>query len=83
MLSKTIFPIVLALYSTLVSSSLPSRATSSIKTCVVHSSKGRADDTAAVEAAFKNCSSNAIVSFSEGVDYNIFTPVTATNLYNF
>ena len=82
MLSRSLFVAFLTSYSTLVSSSLTPRAASGTKICIVPSSNGDGDDTPAVEAAFAKCSSNAIVSFSEGVDYNIFTPVTATNLSN-
>jgi hypothetical protein len=45
-------------------------------------SGGKADDSAAVASAFAECSSNAIISFREGVDYNIFNPIRATNVSN-
>ncbi|RFU30468.1 hypothetical protein B7463_g5870, partial [Scytalidium lignicola] len=56
------------------------------QTCVVPSryivSNGTADDSDAVAAAFAECSENAVVKFREGVDYNIFNPIKATNLSN-
>jgi polygalacturonase len=33
-------------------------------------------------SAFAKCSRNAVITFSEGVDYNILTPISATNLSN-
>lgn len=55
-------------------------------TCVVssnyESSNGTASDADAIAAAFAECSENATIEFSEGVDYNVFEPVTATNLSN-
>jgi hypothetical protein len=57
-----------------------------LKTCIVPSnyisSNGTADDSEAVACAFASCSRDAVIVFSEGVDYNIFQPVTATNLSN-
>ncbi len=83
MLSRSLFSACLTAYSILFSfSHTPRAAASAITTCVVPSSNGKADDTPAVQAAFAKCSSNAIVSFSEGVNYNIFTPVIASNLSN-
>ncbi|KAH8703608.1 pectin lyase fold/virulence factor [Talaromyces proteolyticus] len=56
------------------------------KRCVVPSkhasSHGQADDSAAVTETFARCSLNSTIIFSEGVDYNIFTPISATNLSN-
>jgi hypothetical protein len=46
------------------------------------SSNGTADDAPAINAAFKQCSANTTISFKEGVDYNVLTPVIATNLNN-
>lgn len=46
------------------------------------SSNGSADDSPAVAAAFARCSSDSVIVFSEGVDYNIFTPISAKNLSN-
>lgn len=45
-------------------------------------SNGTADDSSAVAAAFARCASGGTISFAEGVDYNVFTPITATNLSN-
>ena len=66
--------------------SLEPRAAERTKTCVVPSeyktSAGTADDSPAIDAAFKNCSRNANVVFSEGVNYNVLHPISATNLSN-
>ncbi|ROW07294.1 hypothetical protein VMCG_03698 [Cytospora schulzeri] len=55
-------------------------------TCVVPSnyetSSGTASDSDAIAAAFAECSENAIIEFSEGVDYNVFEPIKVTNLSN-
>lgn len=55
-------------------------------TCVVssnyESSGVVASDADAIAAAFAECSENAIIEFSEGVEYNVFEPVAATNLSN-
>lgn len=50
--------------------------------CVVPSSNGQADDSPAISAAFAQCAHNGIVTFSLGVDYNVFAPISATNLSN-
>ncbi|ROW01805.1 hypothetical protein VPNG_07813 [Cytospora leucostoma] len=59
---------------------------SSVTTCVVpsnyESSNGTASDADAIAKAFAECSENAIIEFSEGVDYNVFEPVVAKNLSN-
>ena len=61
---------------------LPSRD----KTCTIlsqyTSSNGTADDSEAIAQAFVDCSSDAVITFSEGVDYNVFEPIVATNLSN-
>jgi hypothetical protein len=58
--------------SNLVSSNVSPRAASRRKICIIPSnyifSGGKADDSAAVASAFAECSSNAIISFREGVD---------------
>ncbi|RDL37742.1 putative exopolygalacturonase [Venustampulla echinocandica] len=46
------------------------------------SSNGTADDSPAVLAAFVTCNRNAVIHFGRGVDYNILTPIKATNLNN-
>lgn len=73
-------PLVLAL---LAKATLASDVTT---TCVVpsnyESSNGVASDADAIAAAFAECSENAMIEFSEGVDYNVFEPVVATNLSN-
>ena len=54
------------------------------KHCVVPSkyaaSNATADDSPAISAAFKQCSDHGTVTFSEGVNYNVFTPLVATDL---
>lgn len=54
--------------------------------CVVPSkyqaSNGMADDSAAVSQAFAQCATDSVIIFEEGVNYNIFQPITATNLSN-
>jgi polygalacturonase len=56
------------------------------KTCVIPSSyassNGTTDDSPAIAKAFAQCSKDAIVTFSAGVDYYVMTPITATNLSN-
>lgn len=56
------------------------------KTCVVpssyESSNGVADDSPAFASALAKCSSDSVITFNEGVEYNIFTPIVATNLSN-
>ncbi|KUJ07419.1 pectin lyase-like protein [Mollisia scopiformis] len=56
------------------------------KACVIPSqyisSNGSADDSPAVAAAFAKCSRDSVIVFSERVDYNIFTPISAGNLSN-
>jgi hypothetical protein len=46
------------------------------------SSNGTADDSPAVASAFAKCSTNSVIVFSEGVNYNIFKPISAKNLSN-
>lgn len=56
------------------------------KTCVIPSkyasSNGTADDSTAISAAFAKCAKDSTIVFSEGVDYNVFNPIRATNLSN-
>jgi polygalacturonase len=56
------------------------------KACVIPSSyastNGTADDSPAIYAAFAECGADAVIIFSEGVDYNVFNPITAGNLSN-
>jgi hypothetical protein len=57
-----------------------------LQTCVVPSqykcSKGKASDAGAIAEVFARCSHDSIIEFSEGVDYNVFSPITAKNLSN-
>lgn len=56
------------------------------KTCTVaskyRSSNGTLNDSPAVASAFSECSQDSVIVFSEGTDYNILTPISATNLSN-
>lgn len=60
--------------------------TAALQTCVVPSqykcSKGKASDAAAISEVFARCSQDSIIEFSAGVDYNVFSPIKATNLSN-
>lgn len=49
---------------------------------VIQSSHGAADDSPAVARAFAQCSSDSVIVFQDGVDYNILQPISATNLSN-
>ncbi|KAB5533598.1 family 28 glycosyl hydrolase [Coniochaeta sp. 2T2.1] len=59
---------------------------SALQTCVVPSqfkcSKGLASDSAAISEVLARCSQDSIIEFSEGVEYNVFSPIKATNLSN-
>jgi len=44
------------------------------------SSNGTADDSPAIASAFAICANGGTIVFSEGVDYNVFTPISALNL---
>lgn len=69
-----------------LSSSLQIRQSGQSSLCTVpskyKSSGGEADDSPAISAAFAKCSQDATVIFSEGVDYNVLQPISATNLSN-
>jgi hypothetical protein len=56
------------------------------KTCEVpskyDSSNGIADDSPAIAAAFAECSSDATIVFTPGLNYSVLTPIVATNLSN-
>jgi Glycosyl hydrolases family 28 len=47
------------------------------RTCIVEHVNVNSDDSPAFESALERCSSNAIVQFSAGVNYNIWTPIKA------
>lgn len=70
----------------LLSSTLAECAPPRHRACVIPSkyasSNGTADDSPAIASAFARCSTNAVIVFSEGVDYNVFVPIAATNLTN-
>lgn len=51
------------------------------KSCTVQSSNGRSDDSPAIAQALSECAEDSVITFSEGVDYNVFNPVKA-NLSN-
>ncbi|KAI6855612.1 hypothetical protein KC338_g7565 [Hortaea werneckii] len=54
------------------------------KTCEVPSqyasSNGTADDSPAIAKAFADCADGGTICFAEGVEYNVFKPIEATNL---
>lgn len=54
--------------------------------CVVPSnykcSGGTASDSPAINEIFARCSKDSEIIFSEGVEYNVFSPLKATNLSN-
>lgn len=56
------------------------------KKCVIpsqyRSSHGTADDTPAIARAFAQCATDSTIIFQHGVNYNLFTPLSATNLSN-
>ncbi|TKX19051.1 glycosyl hydrolases family 28 protein [Elsinoe australis] len=56
------------------------------KRCVVESnyaaSNGTMDDSPAIQRAFAECGVDGVVEFCLGVDYNVLTPIKATNLSN-
>lgn len=56
------------------------------KTCIVASkyasSNGTDDDSPAVAKALADCATNGIIQFKLGVDYNVLSPISATNLSN-
>jgi hypothetical protein len=49
---------------------------------VIPSSNGTDDDSLAITRTSTRCSSDSVVVFREGVDYNVFQPISATNLSN-
>jgi hypothetical protein len=59
-----------------------------IQQCIVpshHESVGydsTVSDSEAIEEVFARCSSDSEITFSEGVEYNVFSPLKATNLSN-
>ncbi|TPX09185.1 uncharacterized protein E0L32_001645 [Thyridium curvatum] len=54
--------------------------------CVVKSqykcSGGKSSDSPAIEEAFKKCAKDAEIVFSEGVEYNVFSPLKVSGLSN-
>lgn len=62
--------------------SLQTLAQSRSKICNIEPSKGTEDSSPAILAAFKSCTSNAVIVFKEGADYNIFTPLAFPALTN-
>ena len=74
--------------STLTLLALSLSAASAVETrqCIIpskhKSSHGQASDSLAIEEAFAQCSQNSEIIFSEGLEYNVFSPLKATNLSN-
>lgn len=82
MLSSSFLTVVLSI-SYIVSASAPQpRQASRNQKCVVPSSNDASDDSSAIASAFAQCSSDSIIEFSAGVNYNVFKPIKATNLSN-
>jgi hypothetical protein len=56
------------------------------KRCVVESqwldSNGTEDDSPAIDAAFEECSSDAVIEFPMGVNYRLLTPIHHRGLNN-
>jgi len=52
------------------------------KSCTVQSSSGKSDDSPAIAKALAECAKDSVITFSEGIDYNVFNPVKASNLSN-
>lgn len=52
------------------------------KTCTVQSSNGQSDDSPAIAKALVECAEDSVIIFSEGIDYNVFNPVNASDLSN-
>jgi hypothetical protein len=56
------------------------------KRCVVESrwaaSNGTEDDSPAIDAAFEECSNDAVIEFSTGVNYRVLTPLQYEGLSN-
>ena len=71
--------LLIALLANLVLTQDPSSQTCTV-TSQHASSNGTADDSPAIASAFAECANGGTVVFEEGVDYNVFTPVSATNL---
>lgn len=46
------------------------------------SSKGKASDSPAINEVFARCATDSEIIFSEGVEYNVFSPLKAANLSN-
>ncbi|RAL02892.1 putative extracellular exo-polygalacturonase [Aspergillus ibericus CBS 121593] len=64
----------------------PRTTQSRTQQCVIPSkyntSNGLADDSPAVSQAFAQCATDSVIVFEEGISYNIFHPIKATNLSN-
>lgn len=75
---------VLALFSSLALAAPNYKRLGSSRShrCIVPSSNGTTNDSPAVLKAFADCATDSVIVFKEGVDYNIFTPISATNLSN-
>jgi polygalacturonase len=50
--------------------------------CVIPASNSTSDDSATVNSVFSQCATDSVIVFKEGVNYNIFKPISATNLSN-
>lgn len=61
---------------------LPLASLSVANDCIVRHLGGDADDAPVVTQALAECAQDSTITFSEGVDYNIFSPIAASNLSN-
>ncbi|KAH6895216.1 polygalacturonase [Thelonectria olida] len=52
------------------------------KTCIVPTTNGTKSDAAAIQKVFAQCAEDSTILFQKGYDYNVFEPITATNLSN-
>lgn len=82
MLYTYIFTTFISILLVASASPLSRRQASREKTCVVPSLNGTGDDSSAISLALTQCSSNAVIEFSEGLNYNVYKPIKATNLSN-
>lgn len=52
------------------------------KTCIVPASNSTTSDAAVIREVFARCAEDSTILFQKGVDYNVFEPISATNLSN-
>ncbi|KAH7017778.1 polygalacturonase [Ilyonectria destructans] len=52
------------------------------KTCIVPASNSTTSDAAVIREVFARCAEDSTILFQKGVEYNVFEPISATNLSN-